>query len=310
MFDKSLYNRKGLFHDIQFKDGFKVNRLINGAEGYIPIGKWTFPESKNEPKWILVQWYSKYCFINDRKDTGSPYIIADNGGSKTVIYNPEDGSLSMNLNARKVYDGEAHTDPAKLWPHLLIEQVPICDYDNLSEEDKSFYRADCDRLQLELDIRMPKFEDTTNPEGINACQFMAYFYLTPINMLNRKIWFGVNFLDSRKPAETYWHIDTVGTEMIYCLSCEDTFGGLENSYYDVKNDNKVTPCSEWQHIELDLTPHIDKVIELANKDNTFGRQMTRSDFFMRGNNLGFEIHGNFDCTFDIRNYDLVAYNKK
>ena len=131
MFDKSLYNRKGLFHDIQFKDGFNVNRLINGAEGYIPIGKWTFPESKNEPKWILVQWYSKYCFLNDRKETGSPYIIADNGDSKTVIYNPEDGSLSMNLNAKKVYEGEAHTDPNMLWPHLLIEQVPICDYDNL-----------------------------------------------------------------------------------------------------------------------------------------------------------------------------------
>ena len=310
MFDKSLYNRKGLFHDINFKNGFKINRLLNGPEGYIPIGEWTFSESKEEPSWLLIQWYSKHCFVNDRKDTGSPYIIADNHDSKTVIYNPEDGSLSMNLNAKKVYEGEAHTDPNMLWPHLLIEQVPICDYDSLSEEDKSFYRADCDRIQLELDIRMPKFEDTTNPEGINACQFMAYFYLTPINMRNRKIWFGVNFLDSRWPAQTYWNIDTVGTEMIYCLSCEDTFGGLENSYYDVKNDNKVTPSDEWKHIELDLTPHLDKVIELANKDNTFGRQMTRSDFFMRGNNLGFEIHGNFDCTFDIRNYDLVAYNKK
>lgn len=310
MFDKSLYIRKGLFHDIGFRNGFKINRLLNGEDGYIPIGEWRFPESEGEPEWFLIQWYSKHCLVNDRKDTQSPYVIADNAGSKTVIYNPEDGSLSLNLDARKVYEGQAHTDPAMLWPHLLIEQVPVCVYDELSEKDKSFYRADCDKLFLELDIRMPVFEDTTNSEGINACQFMAYFYLTPMDMPERKIWFGVNFLDSRYPAATYWNIDTVGTEMIYCLSCEDTYGGLENSYYDTNNANMVTPSDKWQHIELDLTPHIDKALELANRDNTFGRQMTRSDFYIRGNNLGFEIHGNFNCTFDIRNYNLVAYNRR
>lgn len=310
MFDKTQYTRKGLFKDICFKNGFNVNRLLNGENGYIPIGQWTFPESEGTPDWILIQWYSKYCFLGDRKQSSSPYEISDNHGSKTVIYNPDDASLSLNLNAKKVYEGKAHTDPAMLWPHLLIEQVPICDYAALSESDKAFYRADCDKIFLELDIRMPIFEDTTNPEGINACQFMAYFYLTPMDMPNRKIWFGVNFLDSRYPAQTYWNIDLVGTEMIYCLSCEDTYGGLENSFYDTKNNLRVTPSSEWKHIECDITPHIERAIELANKDNTFGRQMTRSDFYFRGNNLGFEIHGNFNCTFDIRGYDLVAYKKK
>lgn len=313
MFDKSLYNSKGLFQDKHFKNGFKVNRLLNGEDGYTPIGEWKFCDGDSKvPDWFLIQWYSKHCLINDRLDTGDIYTITDKARSKTVTYNPDDASLSMNLDATKVYEGKPHTEG--LWPHLLIEQRPICVYDKLSEYDKSFYRTDCDRLQLEMDIRMPLFVDTTNPDGINACQFMAYFYLSPLDFdpitNSRFIWFGVNFLDSRRPASTYWHMDTVGTEMIYCLSCEDTYGGLENSFYDVNNNFKVTPSNEWKHIELDLTPHIDKVIALANRDNTFGRQVERSDFYMRGTNLGFETHGNFNCTFDIRDYDLVAYNKK
>lgn len=313
MFDKSLYNRKGLFHDIHFKNGFKVNRIQNGKDGYTPIGEWKFPESSDGvPDWFLIQWYSKHCFINERLDVGSPYTITDKARSKTVIYNPEDASLSMNLDATKVYDGKPHTEG--LWPHLLIEQRPLCIYNELSEEDKSFYRTDCDRLQLEMDIRMPLFVDTTNPDGVNACQFMAYFYLSPFDYdeINngRFIWFGVNFFDSRGPAATYWKKDTYGTEMIYCASCEDTFGGLENSFYDVNNGMKPTPTNEWKHLELDLTRQLDKVVELANQDNTFGRKISKSDFYMRGTNLGFETHGNFNCTFDIRNYDLVAYNKK
>lgn len=301
------YIKKGLFKDRNFKNGFKVNRILNGKDGYIPIGKWQFPQSEGEPDWFLVQWYSKYCLINERKDVGSPYVITDRADSKKVVYDHENNSLSMNLDATKIYGGEPHREG--LWPHLLIEQRPVCVYGELSEEDKKFYRADCDELHMEIDIRMPLFEDTTNPEGVNACQFMAYFYLTPINF-DRFIWFGVSFLDSRQPADTYWNIDLVGTEMIYCLSTEDTFGGLEHSFYDVNDGMKVKQSDEWKHIDLNLTPHIDKVIELANRDNTFGRKVTRSDFYIRGTNLGFETHGNINCTVDIKDFDLVAYNRK
>lgn len=301
----SEYIKKGLFKDKNFKNGFMVNRLLNGDDGYIPIGTWQFPESSGNPEWFLIQWYSKHCLIKNRKDVGSPYVITDKADSKKVIYNPQDGSLSMNLDATKVYNGEPHREG--LWPHLLIEQRPVCVYNELNGEDKKFYRADCDEMHMEIDIRMPLFQDTLNPEGVNACQFMAYFYLTPINF-DRFIWFGVSFLDSRQPADTYWNIDLVGTEMIYCLSTEDTFGGIENTFYG--ENGKVTPTSQWKHIDLNLTPHIDKVIELANRDNTFERTVKKSDFYIGGTNLGFETHGNINCTFDIKNFDLVSYISK
>ena len=28
-----------------------------------------------------------------------------------------------------------------------------------------------------------------------------------------------------------------------------------------------------------------------------------------GANIGFEIHGNYDCTFEFKNFNMVAYNK-
>lgn len=295
-------NSKKLFIDEHFKNGFTILEMEHAPDGgYIHLGDVTFPESTGKPSWLIAQWYSKHCLWKERKPTDR-YTITD-GTVKTVKYNPEDSSVSMRLNARAVYEGKPHIDG--MWPHLLLEQEPMCDYDKLSEEDKAFYRTDCDKLMLELDIRMPAYEDTTNTEGVNACQFMAYFYMKLMNT-NRKIWFGVNLFDNRGLIDTYWNIDLVGTEMIYCISTADTFGGAEKSF-----NNTDTPCAsdEWKEIRLDLTEHLDKVVELINRDNTFGRKVSRSDFYIGGNNIGFEIHGNFDCTFDIRNYNLIAYNK-
>lgn len=29
--------------------------------------------------------------------------------------------------------------------------------------------------------------------------------------------------------------------------------------------------------------------------------------FVKGTNIGFEVHGNYDCTVQIRDYNLVSY---
>ncbi len=288
---------KYLFKDNGFKNGFKIIEMErpNGQE--ITAGIWNFPCSTGEPQWQVDQWYSKYCLWHDRQET-DPLTITD-GKTKWLKYNMADNSLSMRLNARNVYEGRAAGD--ELWPHLLLEQE-FGSYDNLPKENREFYDADFKKLELSLDIRMPEYIPTENPEGINACQFFAYFYLT-LKEERKFIWFGVYLFDDRDLMETYWHIDTVGTEMIYVISTVDTYGGAEKSF----NVNGVTPTNEWKEIRLDLTPHIDKVIELANRDNTFGKHVKREDFYIRGNNIGFEVHGNSDCTIEIRNYNLISH---
>ena len=101
--------------------------------------------------------------------------------------------------------------------------------------------------------------------------------------------------------------------MMYCIPQETVFGGMENSFLDSKTVNDKTtytpvPTDEWKTLRIDFTPHIDKVVDWANRDNVFGREIAKEDLYFGGVNIGFETHGNVDCTFEIRNFDLVSYN--
>jgi len=296
------YESEQLFRNVGFSDGFSVvSQRTNGAE-QIKLGDFTFPCSKNAPSWTLAQWNSGPCLWENRAES-DPFTLTDSL-TKTVKYNPEDGCISMRLNAANVYGGLPAGDSA--WPHLLLEQSPLCDYSALDETKKSFYNCSADRIVLSLDIRLSEFVDTLNKDGINAVQFLTFFYLRGVES-NDFIWFGVNLFDSRGYQETMWQRDTVGGLMIYCLSTKDTYHSERKSLF---RNGKPYVSDEWVHVEVDLTPHIDKVVEKINEDGTFEKEVSRDDFYIGGTNIGFEIHGNYDCTVDIKNFSLVAYNKK
>lgn len=305
MFDKSQYKVKRLFPDEGFENGFTVFPLTHDDDRSIPGVDWSFPESKNKPSWRLIQHYSRHCLLDERKDTGNPYELADAGDSKRVLYNPEDKSLLLKLDASKVYKGK--TTVEKFWPHLLIEQKHICDYKNMPEGDeKTFYSASSDRIAVEFDIRLTEYIPTTVPADKNVCQFVGYVYLNLVGA--NHIYFGFNPFDNRGPQELFWHIEAGGSNHIYIMTTEQVFGNLENSFCPVPYDVKVS--DEWKHIEVDLTPHIEKILQKANEDLIFGRPVSRDEFYFSGTNVGFEIHGNISCTFEIKNYNLVSYIKK
>ena len=305
MFDKSQYKVKRLFPDEGFENGFTVFPLTHDDDRSIPGVDWSFPESKNKPSWRLIQHYSLYCLVDEKKETGNPYELTDVGDSKRVLYNPEEKSLLLKLDASKVYKGK--TTVEKFWPHLLIEQKHICDYKNMPEGDeKTFYSASSDRIAVEFDIRLTEYIPTTVPADKNVCQFVGYVYLNLVGA--NHIYFGFNPFDNRGPQELFWHIEAGGSNHIYIMTTEQVFGNLENSFCPVPYDVKVS--YEWKHIEVDLTPHIEKILQKANEDLIFGRPVTRDEFYFSGTNLGFETHGNISCTFEIKNYNLVSYIKK
>lgn len=296
------YDSKQLFSDSDFKNGFSVIAQQTVDSAGVKLGDFTYSGSNGEPSWMLAQWNSGPCLWADRLDSNE-YKITD-GVTKCVTYNPEEKSVSMRLNAAGVYGGEAAGEDN--WPHLLLEQSPLCDYTALSETDKAFYNCSADRMVLNLDIRMTDFKDTTNSDGINAVQYLAYFYLKDTDGDNF-IWFGVDLFDSRGHNDTYWSADTVSGNMIYCLSAKDTYGRKSKS---LLRHGEPYVSDEWTRVEVDLAPHIAKVIEKANKDNVFGEKVSVEDFYIGGTNIGFEIHGNYDCTVEIKNFNLTAYNKK
>ena len=305
MFDKSQYKVKRLFADEGFENGFRVRHVHPDSEGNFGYTNWSFPESKNEPSWTILPLYSEYCLIEENKDVSSPYVLTDKGDSKVVTYNPEEKSLSLKLDASKVYKGKITVE--KFWPHLLIEQKHICDYKNMPEGDeKTFYSASNDRIAVEFDIRLTEYIPTTVPADKNVCQFVGYVYLNLVDA--NHIYFGFNPFDNRGPQELFWHIEAGGSNHIYIMTTEQVFGNLENSFCPVPYDVKVS--DEWKHIEVDLTPHIEKILQKANEDLIFERPVTRDEFYFSGTNLGFETHGNISCTFEIKNYNLVSYIKK
>lgn len=330
---EALYTPTSILYDTDFENGFDVRPIVNSytEEGYF---EYTGSGDSENNVWAIGPWwthdgdglkpsnYAATSLIHNRADTDE-YTIADKKGSKAIIWHPEDKSLTMTLNGSKIYDGTPHIkdDPdtpdvnesnRTWWPHLLIEQDPtIC------EVDKEVHSADAERMVCELDIRMPEYKPTTNTEGQNACQFLVYFYLflKDDTKLKQRIWFGACLFDDRGGVMYVptWNRDSAANQMIYCIPQEMVYGGMDNSFLDVQRVGdklQITPetTNEWKTLRIDLTPHIDRVVEWANRDNAFGKQITKSDLYFGGVNLGYETHGNIDCTFDIRNFNLISYN--
>ena len=291
------YETRPLFADAGFVNGFTVMSMqtLNGSG--VPLGNFTYNALPVQPSWKIAQWNSKYCLWAER--VPSDITAITDGKTKTVRYNPVDQSVSMRLNAANIYGGQPAGEGS--WPHLLLEQSPL---PGASGEDRAFYSCASEKLVLRLDIRLTDFKDTANKEGINAAQFLAYFYLTGVNS-HDFVWFGVNLFDSRGLQDTYWSKDTAGSnQMIYTVSTADTYGcGL----FSLTPFGRPRVSERWTRVELDLTPHIRAMLAKANEDGTFGRPVAASDFFIGGTNIGFEIHGNFDCTVDIRNFQIVSY---
>ncbi len=294
------YESKQLFIDPEFSGGFAVVSQQTVNNSGVTLGNFTYNENST-PSWMIAQWNSGKCLWADRIESDA-YTLTD-GISKTVSFNPADNSVSMRLNAANIYNGKPADE--NNWPHLLLEQSPICAYGALSDADKAFYNCSADRIVLSLDIRLSDFKDTTNKDGINACQYLAYVYLCGVEK-NEFVWFGINLFDDRGYQNTYWALDKGSGNMVYSLSTKDTFG-LE--YRSLFRNGKPYASDEWVHVEVDLTPHLDDFIKKANESDTFGREISREDFYIGGTNIGFEIHGNYDCTVDIKDYKLTAYNK-
>lgn len=302
-------------------DGFKNGFLVSRVDGSVKWDglqqrKWSFPESTGEPVWSIGPWwqgtgegFSEIDLWENRIMSNNGYTIADSYGVNTITYNPELDSITQRLNATKIYNGKPHDmNTYKWWPHQLFDT----NQNFTSTVDMEYNSADADRMFVELDIRMTDFKPTTNTEGMNVCSYLAYFYLRPKTDPGQLIWFGLNlFSGASLSAPTNivpnWSPDSAAHQYMYGMPQAVVYDGIENSFNPSRGVAAVS--DEWKHIRLDVTPHIDRAIEWANRDNAFGFHVEKEDMFFNGVNIGYEIHGNFDVTFEIKNFNIVAYNK-
>ncbi|MBO5784246.1 MAG: hypothetical protein J6R33_04695, partial [Clostridia bacterium] len=193
------------------------------------------------------------------------------------------------------------------WPHLLINQQYVT-----YPVDKIKNSAAADKIFVDLDMRVTDFKNTTNPNGSNSCAYLLFFYFTTDKAPGQKIWFGITLfnnvavVDKRVPD---WVPDSAARQYIFALPMAVVYDGLENSF--IPEPDKVVWGDEWKHIRVDITDQISRCLEWANRDKAFGYglKLTKEDMYFGGCNIGFEIHGNYDCTVEVKNLDITSYNK-
>ena len=176
--------------------------------------------------------------------------------------------------------------------------------------DKKKNSAAADRMIAEIDIRCLDFKDTINPEGENTPGFFIYYYLVTDKAPGQKIWFGQRIMagtNANNVGSAGWSPDSAAHQYIYSIPQSVVFGGMENCFNP--ENGVVVTGDEWKKVRLDVTPHIARAVEWANRDNIFGVPVTVEDMYFSGVNIGFETWGNYDYTFEFKNFNMVSYNK-
>ena len=317
------YTATRLMQDEHFERGFYIGKVDQSVSSQ-NHGRFTdYCNTSELPLWQIGPWwqgtgegFTTVDLYEDRDTTTDKYTLADKYGVNTITYNPETKSITQRLNATKIYNGQPHdVDTYTWWPHQLLEQ----NTGYTGAVDKERNSAGADRMFVELDIRMTDFKNTTNSDGTNVCQYLIYFYLRPKANPSQRIWFGLTVFNTSASSQNPvgltaptttkpgWSPDSAAHQYMYGMPMAVVFDGIENSF---NPSNGVAAVSdEWKKIRLDVTPHIDRAVEWANRDNIFGFEVTKDDMYFDGVNIGYEIHGNYDCTFEFKNFNMISYNK-
>ncbi|MBQ7398963.1 MAG: hypothetical protein IJW06_00695 [Clostridia bacterium] len=303
------YTAYAMLQDNGFERGFHVQHFQQIKVA--PDERWwqDYCDTTEKPLWDIGPWHCSHDLWDNRDKNADKFTLTDDKGINTLKYNPEEKSLKMRLNATKVHEGKPHDAATyRWWPHLLLNQhygkYPV---------DKVKNTAAADKIFMQLDMRVRDFKDTINKEGQNCCSFLLYFYFVTDKAPQEKIWYGFTLFNCTERANSPiiaagWAPDSAAHQYMYALKMADIYGGMENSFNP--HPNMAVISDEWKHIRVDITRHIERCIEWANRDLAYGVPVKKEDMFFGGCNIGFEVWGNYDCTVEIKNLDMIAYNKK
>ncbi|MCL2815230.1 MAG: hypothetical protein FWD23_11580 [Oscillospiraceae bacterium] len=275
--------------DTLFQNGF----ICSGASHEDGIvGKLESPAAKKAPDWKICQWATK-CNIckgaYSSKTTG--YSYKTDSQLVSVSWEKEKPILTLELLASKEYDSpRIGWQP---WPHLLIEQSFV--------RDKFPPLGELLSLILNFDFRIPWFRRMMDNPDNSLHTAQANIFFTVNSMKNEDMfWFGVPAFDVR-----YRHIanfqaedtgkDDASHKYIY-LAAQDNF------------TNKSAHDGEIIEYEKDLLPLIKGGLRDAAKAK-FLLSDDISEYAVTSCNIGFEMPGTFDASFEIYRLGLEAVKR-
>ncbi len=293
--------------DLTFKDGIQLISQKDHANGdvFSVLDEHDFYGGEaNYPVWRLAQWDSGPCLVENRVES-APTVITD-GMGRSFGYDPEQNVMTFELDTSLYYHGKPAVQ-GDYWPHLLVEQ------DNFSQslesaKDKDFLICDADRLVLSMDIRMLEFLETPiEGDWVRAAQFLMYFYVKGTDT-HDFCWFGLQLFDNRADRTDHYigydggKADSSGA-MIYSIGSKYVYRNSGRTLYEKK---KPDTSGEWVHVEIDLKPYLEDMLEKGLEDGYFTVD-SLSELYIGGMNVGWETIGTFYHTMEIRNLQLVSY---
>lgn len=293
--------------DITFRTGMQLISQKDHANGdaITVLGAQDFyGGTAEDPRWLLAQWDSGPCLIENRIESDATTIT--DGIGRSFVYQPDKHQMTFELDTSIYYQGKPALT-GDWWPHLLIEQQTF-DYASLSEEAQAYYRCDADRMVVSFDIRMTDYSNTPiDGDWVNAAQFLMYFYVKGIDT-NDFCWFGLQLFDNRWEKNDHYigydggKADASGA-MIYSIGSKYVY---KNSGRTLYKSGKPDVSGEWVHVEIDIRPYLDDMLSHGLADGYFDAQ-TLSELCINGMNLGWETIGTFDHTMEMRNLRLDSY---
>ncbi len=277
--------------DHRFEKGLSLKGTNSSTS---PTGKYIYPfgGEQEQSVWELAEWGSKYQLSQEQLETvGETKIYRDPG--KAISFAQQGSHVTMTVTASQEYDAPRKNNEA--WPHLLIEQA-IPSKPLLKALKGLLLQFDGRLVQNEMKMTAEQFDP-----GLHTAQFQLFLNVQDLNpespAYGDYLWFGIPFYDYRhRQAEVYAAQD-VGKgdatgKFIYSLANTDF---MEGSYHD----------GEWIRVEKDLYPFIMKALEIA-KERGYLKNSALEDFRVSGMNLGWEVPGTFDVSFEFKEFDLKA----
>lgn len=288
-----------LLQDRYFENGFIISPADNDPQpdNRYPLDyELTYGSPNGQISWLLGQAGNRFGLADEYAISGkvveyidNEYILEDT--SKKILINPDQGYITLELNASKEYLDPR--EPKEAWPHLLLQQ-------GLS---RNLILSEANSVTLSMGITLNKLDrmmsDEEYIESLHTAQFLMYIVVRTNAALdaNEFMWFGIPFLDARYTVLDEGGMIDAGTagntgKFIYQMPQADFMpnGMVLNQKIDV---------------DIDLLPYFGRALVLA-KENGALLNSTLDDLYITNMNIGYELPGTYDVSITIRDFSLMA----
>jgi len=275
-----------------------------------------FVESTNAPVWTLAEWDSRETIAGVKEEVLPSGAKRWKNRMKEFIMGSkaDDADFVLMVNSIEEYGNTYRMSGKTPWPHLLLEQKICSPGGHCAAGAPSL--AEIDSMLFSIEVRM-RHALNVHEAGrgysprIHAAHVMLYLTVQNLNQKHEKgygdyYWFGITFYDDRSEVPAvYGAMDSGGDQS------KGEKKGTGKFIYNVGlvpfSRTGLVPGGEWRQLAGDIYPMIIEGLNIAWKKNFLADSKSLSDYKIGGMNIGWEVPGLSNVSFQFRNLSIHAY---